>query len=64
MSIRKDGRVVRQHPTGVGIVQASEGGPQRMTCPTHKLACTSQQGPKGLVWTCPRGHTISSTPMR
>lgn len=63
MSIRKAGRVVVQHPTGVGIVKAPEGGPQRMTCPLHKLTCTPQKTAKGLVWNCPRGHQVGSTPI-
>lgn len=64
MSIRKAGRAVKEHPTGVGIIKTGAAGPQSMTCPTHKLACAPEQTATGRVWRCPRGHVFTSTPMR
>lgn len=65
MSLKKDSlSVAGEHPSGVKVIQAGEGGPQRITCPNHKLACSPQDTGKTRVWVCPRGCRVGSSPMK
>jgi hypothetical protein len=64
MSLKKDSlSVASEHPTGVKVIHAGEGGPQKITCPNHKLACSPRDTGTGRVWICPRGCKVGSSRM-
>lgn len=65
MSIRKDTRqIAGQLPDGKILIKSGEGGPRRITCPKHHLACTPHpDGKGGEFYICPSGCRLDSSRM-